>query len=214
MSAVAFAGLEWRAALMPGSTAPSQLALLPRAADGAFRAFVRFPAGWSRPGAGHYSVSEEFFVVEGDLRLNDITWRSGGYAWIPANRVRSASGSESGCLAFAWFESAPRWIPGEPVGAERSDEVIIAHWRNAPERTISAAGTGRQLYAGPEHHTWIVQRGQVAELAGSGMRRETLGLSDRSWRCDDAHQAHEAHEAQDAPDDPTCAVLLRVWPRS
>jgi hypothetical protein len=205
MSAVAFASLEWRTALMPGSNAPSQLALLPRAADGAFRAFVRFPAGWSRPGAGHYPVPEEFFILEGDLRLNDTTWREGGYAWVPANRVRSASRSESGCLAFAWFASAPRWIPGEPTGAALSDDVIVAHWRDAPEHAISADGSGRRLYAGAEHHTWIVQRRQIAQLATHGMRCDSLGLRDRAWRCDAEH---------DPPDDTTEAVLVRIWQES
>src|SRR5687768_14412821 len=117
MSAVAFASLDWNVADMPASNVSVQLAQLPRAADGAFRAFVRFPAGWARPAAGHYPVAEEFFILDGDLQLNDMTWRAGGYAWIPARRMRSASRSESGCLAFAWFASAPRWIPGEPAEA-------------------------------------------------------------------------------------------------
>ena len=202
MATVSFAALEWQAAPLPGSDAPAQLARLPGAADGAFRAFVRFPAGWSRPGAGHYPVAEEFFVLEGDLRLNGITWREGGYAWIPANRVRSASRSESGCLAFAWFAAAPRWIPGEPGQAALSDDVRFAHWRDVPEHTIAGGGHGRQLRAGPEHQTWIVQGRQVAQLAASGMRCETLGLSDRAWR---------PEAGDESPQDPSGTVYARLW---
>lgn len=178
---------------MPASNAPVQLAPLPRLQDGAFRAFVRFPAGWARPAAGHYTAAEELLILEGDLGMNGMTWRAGGYAWIPANRVRSASRSESGCLAFAWFASAPRWIPGEPATAALAGDVSLAHWRDAPEG---------KLYAGPEHHTWIVERQHIALLAAPGMRSETLGLCDRAWRSD---------AAREPGDDPTAAVLLRVW---
>lgn len=202
MSAVAFASLEWNSAPMPGSNAPVQLAQLPRTADDAFRAFVRFPAGWARPAAGHYPVAEEIFILEGDLRLNDMSWHAGGYAWIPANRVRSDSQSESGCLAFAWFASAPRWVLGEPAEPARPSDRSYAHWRNAPERALGDAGFGRQLYDGPEHHTWVVDRRQIAPLAASSRRCETLCLSDRAWR---------SGAAREPRSDMTGAVLARVW---
>ena len=73
---------------MPGGSGPVQLALLPRLPDNAFRAFVRFPPGWSRPEAGHYPDPEEFVVLEGELGLNGMTWRAGDYAWIPARCLR------------------------------------------------------------------------------------------------------------------------------
>ena len=196
--AVAFHGLEWHAAPMPGSTGPVRLALLPVLSDGAFRAFVQFPAGWARLGAGHYPVAEEFLVLEGDLRLNDTTWRAGGYAWIPANRVRSASRSESGCLAFAWFSSAPRWTRDEPSAAALPSDVALAHWRDARDLVPG----GRQLHAGPEHHTWIVERPELGRLKALGTQWETLGLNDRTWRADATHEPR---------DDPAQAMVVRSW---
>ena len=98
---------------MPGAS-PVEMALLPKLADKAFRAFVRFPAGWSRPDAGHYAVAEEFLVLEGELGLNGRTWKRGELAWIPAWQRRRDLGSTTGCLVFAWFGGTPRWIPGEP----------------------------------------------------------------------------------------------------
>jgi hypothetical protein len=101
---------------MPGA-APVQMALLPKLPDGGFRAFVRFPKGWSRPDVGHYAVAEEFVVLEGALSLNGQTWNAGTHAWIPAFQRRRELASTSGCLVFAWFGGTPRWIPGEPQGA-------------------------------------------------------------------------------------------------
>jgi hypothetical protein len=197
----AFASLAWSALVMPGSATPVRLARLPRAADGGFRVFVAFPAGWSRPDAGHYAVAEEFLVLEGDLRLNDVTWRAGGYARIPAHRLRSVLQSESGCLVFAWFAAAPDWIPGAGAAAS-PDEVGFAHWRNAPDRALGGGASGRRLFAGPEHDTWIVARRHAAVLAVPGRHWETLGLQDRTWRCD----------ALPAPgEDPDEPLLLRVW---
>ena len=71
MPALAFAELEWQSAPMRGSNGAVALARLPDLGDGAFRAFVRFPAGWSRPGAGHYAVAEQFLVLGGDLTLDE-----------------------------------------------------------------------------------------------------------------------------------------------
>jgi hypothetical protein len=114
MHELAFASLTWREAPMPGAT-PVQMALLPKLDDGGFRAFVRFPKGWSRPDVGHYAVPEEFVVLEGRLGLNGNTWDKGGHAWIPAFERRRDLGSATGCLVFAWFGGTPRWIPGEPT---------------------------------------------------------------------------------------------------
>ena len=175
MSGGAFASLQCKAAPMPGGSAPVQLATLPRAADGAFRAFVRFPAGGSRPGAGHYAVAEELLIVEGDLRVNELGWREGGYAWIPGRRVRSGTRSESGCLAFTWFAGPPRWIPGEPAEPAPATDRSLAHWRDAPE--------GR-LHDGPEHVTRISEHAQGELLALSYAHREVLDLRDWTWCLD------------------------------
>jgi hypothetical protein len=184
MPAVAFDRLEWGTIRMPGSNGAVRLARLPRTADGALRAFVQFPAGWARPELGHYRVAEEFLVLEGELRMNGTTWGAGGYAWVPANRLRAASRSDAGCLAFAWFSSAPDWTPGEPAVPAPPDDVAFAHWRDAPERTLPCGGSARRLRGGPEHTSWIAERRHAALLAADAVSCETLGLRSRAWRFD------------------------------
>ena len=116
MHHLSFASLTWREAPMPGAS-PVAMALLPKLPDGAFRAFVRFPAGWSRPDVGHYAVPEEFLVLEGELELSSKTWKPGSLVWVPAWQRRHDLQSDAGCLVFAWFGGTPRWIPGEPTQA-------------------------------------------------------------------------------------------------
>lgn len=97
------------------------MALLPKLDDGAFRAFVRFPKGWSRPDVGHYAVAEEFVVLQGSLSLSGQTWNAGSHAWVPAFQRRHDLASPAGCLVFAWFRGTPRWIPGEPTQPPSQD---------------------------------------------------------------------------------------------
>lgn len=152
---------------MPGAAAPVRLARLPALPDGAFRAFVRFPARWSRPQPGYYAAAEEFLVLEGDLALDGHTWGAGGYAWIPGLVVRRDTRSRAGALVFAWFAAVPRWIAGDPPTLGGEEIAGYAHWSQAP---------GGLLHRGPSHWTRAGRRGDLAVAGG-----ETLGLETLSW---------------------------------
>lgn len=152
MHELSFASLTWREAPMPGA-APVQMALLPKLPDGGFRAFVRFPEGWSRDDVGHYAVAEEFLVLDGTLSLNGETWSKGAHTWVPAYQRRRDLASATGCLVFAWFGATPRWIPGEP------------------EQPPSAN----------RHRSWI-EDGRFIRQMAPGAPRETLDLGDLTWR--------------------------------
>jgi hypothetical protein len=144
MAAAAFASLEWKSASMPGSTQPVQLARLPAASDGAFRAFVRFPPGWHRAEAGHYAAAEEFFVLEGALELNGSRWSAGGHAWIPAYRPRRDLGSAPGCLVFAALD------PGRAAAGRPAEPRTPASHGHRPARASVVRGRLRDAgAAGP-----------------------------------------------------------------
>jgi hypothetical protein len=176
MSIHAFAMLDWKPAPMPESNGPVQLAHLPDLGDGGFRAFVRFPAGWSRPAPGHYTMAEEFLVLQGDLSIDDRTWHAGGYAWIAARRVRTGTRSDGGCLAFAWFGGTPRWQHGVPATPATEADRHFSHWRDAPEGV---------LRAGPGHATCIIEQPASAALAALLPPCELLALDNHGW-CADA----------------------------
>ena len=181
MPALAFAELEWQSAPMPGSNGAVALARLPDIGDSAFRAFVRFPAGWSRPGTGHYAVAEEFLILGGDLTLDEHTWQPGGYAWIPARRMRTGSRSAEGCLAFAWFGGPPRWVAGEPGAPVSDSDVRFTHWREAPMRDLGDGLRAQALRAGPEHNTWLLEQAASELPADFGAGCETLRLQNNAW---------------------------------
>ena len=76
---------------------------------GAIWILVRFPAGWSRPEAGSYSVDEEFWLLEGDLELSGVTHRAGARVLVEAGSIRSGSRSIAGALAIARFGGRADW---------------------------------------------------------------------------------------------------------
>ncbi|NVI92765.1 cupin domain-containing protein [Actinomadura sp. BRA 177] len=104
--------LEWHPYTIPGSAPQVELARLRANREtGSFLALVRFPAGWARPGSGHYRCGEEFTVLEGELQVSGVTYRAGDAAWIPAGRERHDSRSDAGAMALAWFSGPAEWVP-------------------------------------------------------------------------------------------------------
>ena len=181
-----FAALEWNPAPMPESSGTVQLAQLPDLGDGAFRAFVRFPAGWERAARGHYEVAEEFLVLQGDLTFNEHTWHADAYCWIAARRARHLLRSAGGCLVFAWFGGAPRWRRGEPATPALDADLHHASWRDAPLQALSGAGEARQLRTDSRHSTCIIEQPTPAGLAGLAAAGELLALNGYAWCADTA----------------------------
>ena len=185
MTSLAFAVHRWEKAPMPGASGPVELARLPDLADGAFRAFVRFPPGWERRADGHYEAAEEFLVLSGSLTLEGAEYDTGAYGWIAARRPRHAMHSADGCLVYAWFGGMPLWRRGEsPLGAAGSDHRF-AHWRDAPLRELDGGLRVRELNDGRGHRTWVAEAGVADVPVAPGQAREVLEFASRSWHWDE-----------------------------
>ncbi|WP_169988619.1 MULTISPECIES: cupin domain-containing protein [unclassified Microbispora] len=117
--------LAWTTVPMPGAADPVRLVRLHL--DRATRSsvsLVRFPAGWSRPGAGHYTCAEEFVVIEGRISVSGTDVEAGTYAYLPPRATRTATVAGSGgCLAVAWFSGAPVWREGPAADVPDHDPV-------------------------------------------------------------------------------------------
>jgi hypothetical protein len=130
----------WQELVIPGSDLPVQMWRLHAGENRASVSLVRFPAGWQRPSSGHYTVAEEFVVLEGAVEVGS-TYRAGDYAYLPPRSMRAGSRSPDGCLALAYFSGVPQWVPGAPADP-------------APEPPVHARPAG-------------VVREAAAEVAGS-----------------------------------------------
>ncbi|MFM9886177.1 MAG: hypothetical protein ACKVQT_24380, partial [Burkholderiales bacterium] len=176
---VRFQDLAWIDAPMPDGSGPVQLAQLPALDDQAFRAFVRFPAGWSRPATGYYPVHEEVFVIEGDLTFNDDAWHAGGYAWIPAHATRRGLRSEQGALVLAWFSGPPRWKCGVSPTASQEAMTTIASWQSIPAVEIGGMPQTHVLRDTGDHRTWVTRANPSIVFQRPV---ERFSIDDRSWQ--------------------------------
>ncbi len=162
--------LRFADAPMPGGSGPVQLARLPDLGDGVFRAFVRFPSGWSRPAVGHYPVSEEVFVFEGDLTFNASAWRGQSYGFIPGGITRYRLESSQGATVIAWFGGAPQWKRGPAATASREAMTSIVRWQQVPAHRLR--GTADAPMA------WIEPTAQPLTAARD---MECVSLADQTW---------------------------------
>jgi len=148
----------WVERTIPGSDRPVTLTRLHVDGDGAYSALVRFPAGWSRPGLGHYDAAEEVLFLDGDFTMSGRRYGRDDYGWFPVGYRRQGSASSGGALALAWFSVANRWLT-EPSPDEAAAEVgrEEVHWPNvAPQPSPLGEGTGRLLRDGQRHAAWVV----------------------------------------------------------
>lgn len=105
--------LDWRELTIPDGSPAVAVARLRLEPDGAFWALVRFPAGWARPGRGHYLVEEDFWVLEGELTMSGVTYGPEQGAHIPARAERSDTRTPRGALAVARFGGPATWVRAE-----------------------------------------------------------------------------------------------------
>lgn len=161
---------RWRDFAIPDAEPATRLLRL--ALDRARRAsvsVVRFPAGWSRPGTGHYTVSEEFAVLDGSLQVSGVEHRPGDVVHLPASTPRWASGSSDGALTVAWFSGVPEWHTGTDDGCRAAPggyagRPAIGRLR-APEEGIGGG-------------SWLAE---PLDAGTATYDRDVLWLAARAW---------------------------------
>ncbi len=133
--------------------------------SGASTTIVRYPAGWVRKGAERLLADEEFFVLEGELTINDRIYKQYCYAFLPAGYVRERASSTDGTVVMTFFEGEPRAAVEEPAegfyDASRLTEFVdanILEWVPATHDPKLRAGLwGRTLRIDPysKERTWL-----------------------------------------------------------
>ena len=174
---------SWLEINIPGSDRIAQMHVLHSDADtGASVSMVRFPAGWSRPEAGHYLPAEEFVVLDGTLHIGD-SYTAGDYVYLPPRTVREPSSTEGGAVVVAWFSSTPSWVVGAPSVPPAGTKVVSR--ASGVLRADAAEVAGRYEVGGPAPTTgadvldpaswqweWV-PAGASANLVGPGQHART-----------------------------------------
>lgn len=170
---------DWHEVTIPGSVLPVLLARLSVNGDsGVSQSLIRFPAGWSRPSSGWYSVSEEILMVEGELRMSGATYRVGDYAYLPASYLRSSTTAEGGCLVLASFGGKPRWSDdAQPGPGFDGRQMISAAWNDLVAQE-GPLGQGYRLRQEGATSVWVIERLRADPVM---MDVECVSLADLMW---------------------------------
>jgi hypothetical protein len=125
---------------------------------------MRFAARTCLERNHHLTCDEEFLVLEGVLRVADIDYRAGDYAYLPAGFPRGALKTDTGCTLLSFCESAPALAYGEqPFDADRLTTRIgttEADWGEATDPNVVSASVERLLLRPdtPEgDRTWLLR---------------------------------------------------------
>lgn len=181
MGWIRFESLTWQSVPMPYSSGPVRLARLPLSGP-AFLAFVRFPAGWSRPEPVVYQAAEEFVILEGDLRINDDHWKARSYGCVPAHHTRGITESTAGCLAWARFHGSPKPFKAGPSTGERPSDIVQVNLD-----TLIGGTRDYTLYRSLAGETRFTPLFDIREVLHSERARyDALAFDDSSWWADGA----------------------------
>ncbi|MGL4543926.1 MAG: cupin domain-containing protein [Polymorphobacter sp.] len=100
------------------------------AGDGACSVLMRYPRGWHREGPEHISAAEEFYILDGELIMDDHRYGADSYAFLPVGWTRRSMASPSGCVVLAFFDREPTLVAGvghcSPEDAARTVRHIDA----------------------------------------------------------------------------------------
>jgi len=96
----------------PGLARPdAEYKLLSRdAGTGACTVLMRYAPGWSRGGPEHILADEEFYVLEGDLQMDERTYGPDCYGFLPAGWTRRHMRSDKGCVLLACYSAEPQLV--------------------------------------------------------------------------------------------------------
>jgi len=156
-------------------------------ATGAATCVVRYPAGWKRPEGEYLSTDEEFYVLEGALSINGITYERDSYAHLPAGYLRKDAASADGAVLLTFFDgpvdSVAASAPGSMFRADRLVEKVAvptADWGNADLdamglRDISTSSRLLSLFTDPDTGEITYLTGVVPFKSESSPERHPVG---------------------------------------
>lgn len=111
---------------------------------------LRHPKGWAFDEKHYLEDDEEFFVLNGTLVVNDITYKKGDYAFFPAGFVRTHMSSPNSADVLVYLEGTHKRTQGEPpAGMYKADKLILristedVEWGGATDPNVAAPGVRR-----------------------------------------------------------------------
>jgi hypothetical protein len=101
--------LPWRHIGAEAARPDAEYKFLSRdAATGACSALIRYPAGWRREGEQAIEAAEEFYVLQGGVRIDDLVFGFDCYGYYPSRAARRMMAAPDGAVVLTFFDKEPR----------------------------------------------------------------------------------------------------------
>ena len=100
--------LGWQAGLYGGSrdgVYSKILSIDEEAGDASV--IIKYPPGWSHESKKAVLADEEFYVLDGSLKINNQIYKQDSYANLPGGYPRDHFSSQEGCVALTFFSAKP-----------------------------------------------------------------------------------------------------------
>lgn len=162
---------------MPDANAPVRLARLHSVTSDHFWALVAFPAGWQRLRPGHYSVDEDFLLLQGDLTINGLTWGRDTHGVVPAHTLRQQTQSQHGCVACARFHGRPQWHSGASMAKPFGVMVQSSAWTDVAPADGQGQGLAHVLWVHNGFSHGVLPNATLQAWHAQGMEIDALDLS-------------------------------------
>lgn len=140
-------------------------------ASGAVTMINRYPAGTAIDQSYTLDIDKEFFVLRGQMCINDLSYRAGDYAYMPAGLERRSTvvPEESDVLTF--YEGKTGMPPGDIVERIPTREV---EWGAASDPNVASTAI-RRLVLRPDtsigERTWLLRLETDEPYAIRGVER-------------------------------------------
>ncbi len=143
---------------------------------------IRYAPGWRLEQAHHLESDEEFYVLSGTLKINDILYGEGDYAYLPAGYPRNSMTAPEGADVMTFYEGAHKRVAGPaPDGFYTADNLIeristkSVPWGGATDPKVAAPGVkrlGLRKDAKTGDSTWLLDIDETG-MTGEVNRLET-----------------------------------------
>jgi hypothetical protein len=90
---------------------------------GACSAILRYPPGWRRQGDNRISADEEFYVLDGDLWIDDACYQHDHYGYLPARTPYDDIRTQQGAIVLTFFDREPSPYRGDEAPARATIHI-------------------------------------------------------------------------------------------
>jgi len=134
---------------------------------GASTAIIRYPEGWLLSAPHYLQCDEELYVLDGCIKINELAYEKGDYAYLPAGFQRNTMSSPSGSAVITFYEGNYQAVAGAAPEKYYSGNKLIRRmqtskndWHGAGDDTIASPDVGlKVLRLDPDtgERTWILK---------------------------------------------------------